>query len=138
MTPQKVFAAVCDVMSGPMAWGVSDCSHAADDVFSRVWGVRVMGPDWRGSYDSPFQASRRLAERRMTIDRAWRDAALAAGLAEVEEHPGALGIVQTDAPAFGGLMPAICIRPGEWAARTDGGFGIARAATEVWGLQCRH
>ena len=134
MTPERVFAAVLDVMSGPMVWGVSDCSHAADDVFALLWGVRVMGPEWRGAYASPLQALRRLADRRTSIETAWSEAAQEAGLQPGPAHPGALGIVRTTAPAFGGAMPAICIRPGEWAARTDGGFGLTAGHLRAWGV----
>ncbi|MGZ9812646.1 DUF6950 family protein [Pseudoroseicyclus sp. H15] len=130
MSARAVLDAAEEVMRGPIVWGRSDCCTAAADIFLRLWGVDPM-PRLRGRFRSAGGARRAIAG---DLPAAFRAEMAAAGLRRLEERPGLIGLCRND--ALFGCVAAICIRPGEWVARAEGGFGIiCERAMEGYGWQ---
>lgn len=134
VTPGQALDAVAEVMAGPVVWGASDCSASACRIYWALWGVDIQA-GWR-DYACPVTAKRMLLRRGVTLASALEAGATAAGLVRCAEHAGAFGAVRTDSPWFGNCAAAICIRPGEWAARTENGFGITSGPVLVMGVSC--
>lgn len=130
MTPERVVDAVVREMAGPMDLRRANCTWPVAAVFQSLWGVDLLA-GWPAEAD-------RLAVRRMRTEGGFeasvRFAVVRAGLVRRAEHPGALGLVRSARRP----IPAICIQPCQWAAKTKEGFGIVRNAVEVWGLPCRN
>ncbi|MGZ9812651.1 DUF6950 family protein [Pseudoroseicyclus sp. H15] len=128
VSARAVLEAAEEVMRGPIVWGRSDCCTSAADTFLRLWGIDPM-PTLRGRFDTPLSAAQ-LVQNDLPV--AFQGEMAAAGLQRLAEQPGLIGLCRND--ALFGCVAAICIRPGEWVARAEGGFGIiCERAMEAYG-----
>ena len=133
MTPQNVLNTVVDVMGG-RDWGPVGCSHAAAEVFRRLWGCDLLMH--AGCDDDPVRAAAALRRSGQSLP------ILAQRVARRNlltlygcPHSGAIGLIRTMRPDFGGVAAAICVQPGQWAAVAPGGFAITTDdAFLIWGL----
>lgn len=123
MTPEQVLEAVDTVMSRPFEWGPCDCCSAACDVYAALWGLDPMAPV-RTQYTNLRGAASLIRESGGLP-------ALAQRLADQA------GLIEGD--AVGGLALStegrsllICITPGQWAGKTEGGFAILQTAWKGW------
>lgn len=131
MTPAQVVAEVERVMAARWKWGRADCCTSACDVFAALHGIDPMAP-LRGRYASAVGAWR--------IIREWggfpamaEALARGAGLTVGRGLPGEIGL---SAPGHAGGPDGrallVCVRPGQWAGKSEGGFTILPGAERCW------
>lgn len=123
VTPRAAFDAALKHMGGRFTWGLrSDCT-AACVAFDALHGIDPL-KDATATYHNALGAY--LILRRAGGYLAWCKATF--NLPETDEpQPGDLALIKSADP-FGAAL-AICIQPGEYAAKTEGGLAISPAET---------
>lgn len=123
LTPEAVLAAVEAVMSRPFEWGPCDCCSAACDVFARLHGVDPIA-DLRPQYAGLRGAASLIQESGGLPALA---ASVAARLQLTAGHASGGLALSVD-----GRSMLVCIHPGQWAGKTQNGFGIVAQAGTGW------
>ncbi|WP_118138777.1 hypothetical protein [Oceanicella sp. SM1341] len=130
---EDVLAHALQVMDRPFAWGRADCCTAACDVFEALFGIDPMA-ELRGRYTTAAGAMRIIAGEGGFAALAERLAA-SAGLVPGQGAgtPGALGLSAPGA-ATGpqGRALLVCIAPGAWAAKSEGGMSVLPKVERHW------
>jgi len=116
VSDDDAMAAVLEVMTGPMIWGVSDCCTSACDAFWRLHGIDPMAP-LRGRYASEAEASA-LIKAWGGWPRMFRSLAAQAGLKRGTGAAGEIGLIRRGRE----WALTISVGHGLWAGRVDGGF----------------
>lgn len=129
VTPQAAFRAAFDHMGGRFAWGLrSDCT-AACVAFDALHDTDCLKAT--AAYHNALGAH--LILRRAGGYLAWCKATF--DLPETDDpQPGDLALIKSADPL--GAALAVCIQPGEFAAKTEHGLAIAPA--EVMGAWTCH
>lgn len=117
-------------------WGVRDCC-----LWPCEWVLQVTGLDggapWRGTYSDEAGCLAILERDGGVLAVMTRGAEEICGLARVDEaRPGDVGVIRVGLSAGLGLIAAICLGPGRWAAMSGEGLRILRATTErAWRVE---
>lgn len=131
MTPDRVMSEVDRIMSARWEWGTSDCTAAAADVFSSLWGVDPIAPI-RLSYCDARGAQRIISQWGGMLAMGGALAAMA-GLRKGIGASGEIGVsISGTGSGPDGRSALICIQPGIWAGKTLHGYAILPAAERCW------
>lgn len=126
VTQDAVLAALFARMAGPIVWGVSDCCHAACDVFADLHGVDAMAP-LRGRYRSQRGALRLIRQHGGWVAMC-RGLAARARLRAGVGAPGELALMHNE----GQHTLGVALGNGLAAGRVEGGFATARGIVMTW------
>ncbi|WP_118138774.1 hypothetical protein [Oceanicella sp. SM1341] len=135
LTPpgEDVLAHALRVMDRPFAWGHADCCTAACDVFEALFGIDPMA-ELRGRYATAAGAMRIIAGEGGFAALAERLASTA-GLAP-GQGGGTAGALGLSAPGTAtgpqGRALLVCIAPGAWAAKSEGGMSVLPGVERHW------
>jgi hypothetical protein len=131
ITPADVLSAVESVMFRHWDWSCDHhCLGDASDVFRALWGVDPMAAI-RGKARS-FCGAVRVVGGFGGMDGLADTLFPQAGLARQIAAPGAIAIGPSGGRIFGGRVALICIKPGFWAGKSDGGFSVIQWNGNGW------